>query len=975
MESVVATVSGYHGSERFNLIKLIASTGANYVGSMSPSITHLVCWKFEGRKYELAKKFKTVIVSHRWIEECVKKGCRVSETPYTFQSGQEVGTLSSSITSRINQARVQSKVRKTSKEPLLDIEDEEANIDPSAGFTFLNEKKRNSISSRPHSRGRRLVKKQITMKDLASTSKFEGECQVVKVLHEDNISENPSDSSKVAVPQNASSGHTSDLMCPWNRRSDNDRIDVDEIEVVDIDNENDYVCDAPQWPKPPEESCEVALDDHVDNHRGMTQPNLSCIICWTDFSPTRGVLPCGHRFCFLCIQNWAVQLASKKKPPTCPLCKAGFICITKVEDALFSDQKIYSQTILNDNSKSDVYILPDESDHLHNNPSVHVCFRCSSREPEDLLVLCHYCQVRVSAERIWEMSKDGYWLNEYQPGLQKALINGKDWFMIQKCYVDFGVCNVWRNESRIPNHQPTIGGRNYVELGCCYPPARCKLVQKNGTSWDNPMSEIDPSDKECTYWTKSDNVDHCYDCDSCKAGYLTKYQESWQQGTFLHISEVKLMSFLTEMMRKRTPKIAPFVALFILLTIPLYYPSVVEYSSKKSSDPETIFEDSRKDTSNPCSSLGDTSRCRGDGPDTEAEHHDAGDSQCDLFSGEWVPNPEGPYYTNETCYAIQEHQNCMRSGRPDIGFLKWRWKPDGCELPVFDPLRFLELVKGKSLAFVGDSVARNHMQSLICLLASKAGYPVDSSPSDQIQNKRYEYPSYDFNISMFWSPFLVNTANNNQEKPPFTVHLDHFHPNWTTQIASFDYVIISSGHWFTRPSYLYLNNHLIGCVYCAEPNITHLNPSFSCRWAFRTAFRAITSAPGFRGVAFVRTFSPSHFEGGAWDNGGKCARTRPFKRNETVLEGSDLEMYLAQVEEMRLAQRAEWKNGGKLDVLDVTKIMLMRPDGHPNKYSHLAGIVQSLANDCVHWCLPGPIDSWNDILQEMVRRETGNKIT
>lgn len=94
-----------------------------------------------------------------------------------------------------------------------------------------------------------------------------------------------------------------------------------------------------------------------------------------------------------------------------------------------------------------------------------------------------------------------------------------------------------------------------------------------------------------------------------------------------------------------------------------------------------------------------------------------GSKKCDLFTGEWVPNAEGPYYTNTTCDAIQEHQNCMKFGRPDTGFLKWRWKPDECELPIFDPYKFLELVRGKSLAFVGDSVARNHIQSLICLLS------------------------------------------------------------------------------------------------------------------------------------------------------------------------------------------------------------------------------------------------------------------
>ncbi|KAK7316233.1 hypothetical protein VNO77_35097 [Canavalia gladiata] len=91
--------------------------------------------------------------------------------------------------------------------------------------------------------------------------------------------------------------------------------------------------------------------------------------------------------------------------------------------------------------------------------------------------------------------------------------------------------------------------------------------------------------------------------------------------------------------------------------------------------------------------------------------------KCDIFSGEWVPNPEAPYYTNTTCWEIHEHQNCMKHGRPDSDFMKWRWKPNECELPLFNPFQFLQIVKGKSMAFVGDSLARNQMQSMICLLS------------------------------------------------------------------------------------------------------------------------------------------------------------------------------------------------------------------------------------------------------------------
>lgn len=95
------------------------------------------------------------------------------------------------------------------------------------------------------------------------------------------------------------------------------------------------------------------------------------------------------------------------------------------------------------------------------------------------------------------------------------------------------------------------------------------------------------------------------------------------------------------------------------------------------------------------------------------------DLKCNIFQGSWVFDDEREtYYTNETKCIIDDRQNCMKYGRPDTDFMKWRWKPDKCELPEFDAAEFLEVVRGKSLAFIGDSVGRNQMQSLVCMLAS-----------------------------------------------------------------------------------------------------------------------------------------------------------------------------------------------------------------------------------------------------------------
>jgi hypothetical protein len=51
----------------------------------------------------------------------------------------------------------------------------------------------------------------------------------------------------------------------------------------------------------------------------------------------------------------------------------------------------------------------------------------------------------------------------------------------------------------------------------------------------------------------------------------------------------------------------------------------------------------------------------------------------------------------------------MSSGRPDDGYLHWKWKPYGCDvLPPFDGKAFLESMRGKHWALVCDSILRYH---------------------------------------------------------------------------------------------------------------------------------------------------------------------------------------------------------------------------------------------------------------------------
>ncbi|KAG4926664.1 hypothetical protein JHK84_052336 [Glycine max] len=413
-------------------------------------------------------------------------------------------------------------------------------------------------------------------------------------------------------------------------------------------------------------------------------------------------------------------------------------------------------------------------------------------------------------------------------------------------------------------------------------------------------------------------------------------------------------------------------------------------------------------------------------------------NKCDIFTGDWVPNPEAPYYTNTTCWEIHEHQNCMKYGRPDTDFMKWRWKPNECELPIFNPFQFLQIMRGKSLAFVGDSIGRNHMQSMICLLSKEwetiaflvicfrrrklnsfgsleyaiiryerlgtkgsfsilevlggskvskgfcgeivsrlrasamhavVEWPIDVSYTDDFSFKRWKYSSYNFTMTTFWSPYLVRAKQVDSNGGLYNVYLDEFDEKWTTQIKEFDYVIINVGQWFLRPMVFYEKQKIVGCQYCSLENVTHLSWHYGYKKAFGTTFKAIINLENFKGVTFLRTFAPSHFENGVWDKGGNCVRTKPFKSNETRLEGNNLELHTIQLEQFKIAEKEARKKGLKFMLLDTTQAMLLRPDGHPNKYGHWPHENVTLFNDCVHWCLPGPIDTWSDFLLEMLKME------
>lgn len=396
---------------------------------------------------------------------------------------------------------------------------------------------------------------------------------------------------------------------------------------------------------------------------------------------------------------------------------------------------------------------------------------------------------------------------------------------------------------------------------------------------------------------------------------------------------------------------------------------------------------------------------------------------CDLVKGSWVPDPRPPQYTNSTCNFIQGHQNCMKNGRPDTGFLYWKWKPDQCDLPRIDAQAFLTAMRNRSMAFAGDSIARNQFQSLLCLLSQVfsilrhiqvGGYKFASSNildlyrlnfwgasmvnghSQSVQyalskhrdlstkncaiktcwitnirrfflsfffsslglfllifctfqvempDHTYQAPddrdnvhvfrTYNFTVAIYWSPYLVKVENkeitwNNRTQAVAHIHVDKLDEAWVDRISGVDILQLSTGLYGKTTILFFLQDSGVGllkgflltCLLTSGHSIVirlqqywqhrHFTAWISGQWWFKrglflqdsqalgghicdgwegcdkeigfalpyrlaihTLLQDSISIPGYSGTTILRTFAPDHFEGGSWDNGGKCVRTAP----------------------------------------------------------------------------------------------------
>ncbi|KAK2412118.1 protein trichome birefringence [Trifolium repens] len=336
---------------------------------------------------------------------------------------------------------------------------------------------------------------------------------------------------------------------------------------------------------------------------------------------------------------------------------------------------------------------------------------------------------------------------------------------------------------------------------------------------------------------------------------------------------------------------------------------------------------------------------------------------CDIFDGSWIQDDSHEtIYQHGSCPFLDDAFNCFKNGRSDYEFLKYRWKPHGCQIPRFDGLKMLHMLRGKRVVFVGDSLNRNMWQSLVCALRASLKdksriYEVSGRREFRIQGFfSFKFKDYGCSIDFVKSPFLVQewkVLRNGGVPQRETLRLDMIQAS-KSQYYDADIIIFNTGHWWNHDktkngrSYFQEGNH----VY------VRLEVSEALRKALKTWGKWVdTTVDSTRTRVFFTGFSASHYRGGQWNSGGKCDGERQPITNESYLSAYPWTMRI--VEEVI----AEMKT--PVFYLNITKMTDYRKDGHPSIYRE-AGFNDNkghrMVQDCSHWCLPGIPDSWNELL-------------
>ncbi|KAL0282249.1 UNVERIFIED_CONTAM: protein trichome birefringence-like 33 [Sesamum angustifolium] len=297
------------------------------------------------------------------------------------------------------------------------------------------------------------------------------------------------------------------------------------------------------------------------------------------------------------------------------------------------------------------------------------------------------------------------------------------------------------------------------------------------------------------------------------------------------------------------------------------------------------------------------------------------------IQGVWVWDEGRPLYEEWECPYIQPQLTCQEHGRPDKDYQHWMaasWLFSSKMIPE----------NAKSMETFGS----------LTVFTAK---------------------DYNATIEFYWAPFLLESNSDDAvvhrisdrivRKGSINKHGKHW--------KGVDIMVFNTYLWWMTGLEFKI---LQGSFDDEDKEIVQLPTEDAYRMAMKSMLRWVKKNMDPKKTrVFFTSMSPSHGKSIDWggEPGGNCYNETTLIEDPTYW-GSDCRKGV-----MRVIGEVFSKSNVPITFLNITQLSSYRKDAHTSIYKKQWSPLtpEQLANpvsyaDCVHWCLPGLQDTWNELL-------------
>ncbi|KAG6492529.1 hypothetical protein ZIOFF_047492 [Zingiber officinale] len=225
-------------------------------------------------------------------------------------------------------------------------------------------------------------------------------------------------------------------------------------------------------------------------------------------------------------------------------------------------------------------------------------------------------------------------------------------------------------------------------------------------------------------------------------------------------------------------------------------------------------------------------------------------SKCDVSQGEWVPNPNALYYTNDTYWVIHEHHNYLKYEGPDDR--KKSQRPKVRKKKVVVVVTSVDVVEVEAMAGALLEAEEKVKTTIKLLKIANGRKPFEKKAIEK--NETWHLTTLPDGHKFIVIGVETVMTGDALLALHSSLEIRHFleYTNWSREVAQFDYMIISIGQPFLHPTMFYENRCCWGATTIDLPISPDLTKYYGYCRAFHIVLRVFTDdLRGFGGMVFL----------------------------------------------------------------------------------------------------------------------------